>query len=178
MPSAPQRPPAPSAEAAPVDDERGTLGVIGATAVALALSIGAHIAGGAWGLSRDDVQTLELIVPAAVLGALEVWTPASQRVERDANRRREDRFVALGRGGLIGASLAVLSAALVEHGFPAVGRLLAPAGASHVEAADHWWALLTAVALSVAAARALRAAVKHYPRMRTDLSSFHSSRRP
>ena len=162
MLSAPKRQPASSAEAAPVDDERDTLGVLGATVIALALSFGLHIAGRAWGLSPDRVKALELIVPAAVLGTFEVWTPASRRVERDANRRLGDRFVALGRGALVGASMAVLSASLVEQGLPAIGRLLAPAGASRVEAGDRWWALIMAIVLSLAAGRALRSAVQHY----------------
>lgn len=143
-------------EAEPDAPEHGALYWIGAIVAPLGSSIGAYYAGRAWGLSTDSVHSVELIVPAAILGALEVLPVAPRRVVGDANARHEDRIVRMGRGALVGASLAVLTEAFYKRGFPAVGHLLT--GAAHVEAGDIWWAVMMAVVLSVAARRALQAA--------------------
>jgi hypothetical protein len=169
----------PATEAAPEEDGRGTLVFIGTVVIGIASGSGAHYAGWAMGLSREHVQALELVVPATLLGAFEVWATAPKRVESDANPRGEDRFVAMGRGALIGASLAVFTDAIWQRGLPALGRLLEAGDASRGEAGDLWWALIFAFVLASLARRALPWAAQRYREWRSGMvTASTDARRP
>ena len=162
MSSSPQRHRSLSVQVEPAETEHGADFWVVATVVPVASTICTHLAGWAWGVSRETLHVLDLVAPAAILGALEILPIAPKRVHGDAPPRREDPFVAMGRGALVGAALAVLTEAVYDRGVPAVGRLLGRAGASGGEAGDLWWAVVIAVALSITAGRAIRWAARKY----------------
>jgi hypothetical protein len=150
----PGRQPAHLADAAPVAQQASTIDAIGWTA-SIASGIGAHIAGRAWALSRTSAYALEVIVLAAVMSAFEV---RARSLNGDASLRRRHWFPVLVGATAIAASIHVLYDASYEHGTSALGRLLAPAGASpdDVEMAGGW-ALVAVCILIVATVEAVQA---------------------
>ena len=69
--------------------------------------------------------------------------------------RRSRWLAAVVRGTAIAASLEILTDALKGDGITALGRLLAPAGASPEFARTCGWVFFASVVLSIAARRAL-----------------------
>ncbi len=97
--------------------------------VTLVSLFGADFAGRALALSHENRDALKVVVPALLVGAVDAWrNPSSGRAgEADGGRsQRQQRFLAAGRGALIGASLGVLTDALGEKGLPALARVFAP----------------------------------------------------
>ena len=117
------------------------IGAIGWTVVVVS-SLGAHIAGGVWALSRTSAYALDVLVFAAVMSAFEVRA-RSRSAERGgvANHQRRHWLPEVVRATAVAASVHVLYDAASEQGMSAFGRLLsalgrliAPAGASPGEA--------------------------------------------
>jgi len=145
--------------------------------VTLVSLFGSDIVARALAFSREHRDALKVVVPALLVGAVEAWmNPSSGRArEADAGRsRRQQRFLAAGRGALIGASVGVLTDALGEKGLPALarvfapplGRLLAALDVPLGETTEHGLAYVVAIgaiALIAFTVRALRRTMRQHP---------------
>jgi len=150
----PGRQPAHPAKSAPVEDEDNGIGVI----AVLVAYVAALFVGDVFALAGTVEYVVKLLLPAVAWSAFEVRkrsTSDSAEGGNDASSLRSRWLPAVVRGTAIAASMEVLTDALRRDGLTALGRLLAPAGASLDYANKCGWVFFLSVGISMAARRAL-----------------------